>query len=344
MPIEAQTETHRILDPQHQGMVVATFEHPRGWQAHSQVVWNFNDTSYPVAVYASTFNPNGTEALQFLPTESCFWVQGNVMYTPGQRYRGQTCLFPMSGLDALTRWAIPKYRGDRQNLRILYAQPVPNLAQMFRNDWLLSVPHEGVMARIGYEENGRSFEEEFYTCVMWHPPNGQQFNWGLINLCCFRAAQGELDAARQNLWRIVTSLRNNPEWGQVFATIIQQLHAQVRSFFGAVNAKLEAEKVQGQQLFEYRQWQANLNQQQFNARWESQERRAQQTGDVLAGRVSYEDPSNAYGNPHHDYGHHQYVWTNGRGEWIHSHEAGYNPNHDPNTLSRGPWSLARMAR
>jgi hypothetical protein len=216
------------------------------------VVWNFDDTECPVAGYASTFNPNGTEAFEFLPTEQCFWVQPNFMYTPGQKHRGSTCLPPMSGLDALTQFEIPQYRGDRQNLRIMFAQPVPNLAQMVGIDWLRNVRHEGVMARVEYGENGRLFEEEFYACVMWHPPNGQQTNWGLVQPFCFRAARGQLDMARQQLWRIATSVRSNPEWGQVFDYIVQQLHAQVKAFLEGAQAQLAAEIDWSRKLTEYR--------------------------------------------------------------------------------------------
>ncbi len=340
-PHETQFAVHRIIDELHRGMVVATFEHPHDWPAHSQMVWNFADSASPLESYASTFNPNGTEAFEFLPIESCFWVQPNFMFTPWQKHRGQTCLPPMGAVEALTQFAIPKYRGNRPNFRGIHAQPLPNLAQMIGADELRNVRHEGVMARIEYDEHGRQFEEEFYACVMWHPPNGQQTNWGLVRLFCFRAERGQLDRARPQLWRIATSVRSNPEWNRLLDQVLQELNAQVMAFLSGVKAKLAAEIDFGRKLTEYRAWQNDLNQQQFNARWASDERRNEQTGDILAGRQRFDDPSSAHGNPHFDYGHHQYSWTNGRGEWIHTHEAGYNPNSDPNTLSRGHWYLAQ---
>lgn len=340
-PGGAQPALHRIVDQQHQGIVVATFEHPRDWPARSQVVWNFNDSANPVQVYASTFNQRGTEALEFLPTEACFWLPPpNFMFTQGHKHRGSTFLPPLSAPDALTRFAIPKYRGDRQNLRLVYVQPVPDLAQMLGLDSLRNVRHEGVMARVEYNERGRPFEEEFYACVIWHPPNGQQTNWGLIDPRCFRAARGQLDAARQKLWNIVTSVRNNPQWGQVFNQVVQQLHGQFLESHQADEARRAGEKRWGEELREYREWQSNLHQQQTNERWASQERINEKRGDVLAGRERYHDPGSAYGNPHFDYDYSQAVWTNGS-EWIHSQSAGFDPNTDPRTSSRGPWHLAR---
>lgn len=341
IPSEEQFVRHHIVDELHQGMIVSSFEHPNDWLAHSQVVWNFEDTGYPVTVYASTFNPNGTEAVEFLPVEACFWVQPNYMYTLGQRYRGSTCLPPMGALEALTQFEIPKHRGNRQNLRLVHAQPVPNLAQMLGADELRNVRHEGVMARIEYGENGRLLEEEFYACVMWHPPNGQQTNWGLIRPFCFRAARGQFDTARQQLWRIATSVRNNPQWGQIFDRIVQDLNTQVMAFLNGVKAKLAAEIDYGRKLADYRSWQANLSQQQFDSRWVSDQRRNDQVGDLLLGRQRFDDPGSAHGNPHFNHGHQQYAWTNGRSEWLHTDKAGYNPNSDPDTLSRGPWWLVQ---
>ena len=340
-PSREQFAVHRVIDELHQGMIVFTFEHPNDWLAHSQIVWNFEEAGYPLTAYASTFNPNGTEALEFLPVEACFWVQPNYMYTPGQKHRGSTCLQPMGALEALTRFAIPKYRGNQQNLRLVYAQPVPNLAQMLGANDLRNVQHEGVMARIEYGENGRLLEEEFYACVMWHPPNGQQTNWGLVRLFCFRAARGQLDAARQQFWRIATSVQNNPKWGQVFDQIVQELNAQLMAFLNGVKAKLAAEIDYGRKLSEYRAWQSDLSQQQFNFRWASDQRRNERVGDDLLGRQRFDDPGSAVGNPHFDHGLHQYSWTNGRREWIHTDNAGYNPNNDPDTLSTGPWWLVQ---
>jgi hypothetical protein len=341
-PGGAQFALHRIIDELHQGLVVSTFEHPHAWPAHSQLVWNFEDTAYPLSCHASTFNPHGTEAFEFLPTEACFWVQGNVMYAPGQRYKGRTCLAPMNGLDALVQWAIPKYRGNRQNLRLVYAQPVPNLAQMVGNDGLHNIRHEGVMARVEYGEQGRQFEEEFYACVMWHPPNTGQYNWGLVSQFCFRAERGRLDQARETFWRIATSVRHNSAWQQVFDQVIQQLNNQVMAHLAAVKAKLAGEIDYANKMREYRAWQSDLQQQQFNDRWAADERRNQQVGDILAGRNSYVDPNSTYGNPHHDHTYSRYVWTNGRGRWIHSNHAGYNPNHDPDVATDGYWTLAQQ--
>jgi hypothetical protein len=335
--VGSQSATHRIVDEYHQGMVVATIEHPQEWRAQSKLVWNFQDTSWPVMCYASVFNPRGAEAVEFLPVESFFWIDPPIIYTPGQKYRGQTCLPPMGALDAVTQFALPKYRGHRQNLRIMYTQPIPNLAQVLQPGWMTNVRNEGIMARLEYEENGQQFEEDYFACVMWHTPNGEQLNWGIARHFTLRAARGQLDAARPKLWPVATSLQNNPQWGQLFQQIMGQLHNQFMSQHAAWNAQNEGTKAWGQQMREYREWESDLNRQVVNDRWASQEKTSDRMGDVLGGHQRFHDPNSAFG-VHYDKSLSQYSWTNGH-RWIHTNEVMYNPNTDPNESTNGPWTL-----
>ncbi len=61
---QAQFRRHEIVDQQNQELTVAAFEHPHDWQAQSQVVWNFQNTSQPVSIYAAAFNPNGVGSIR----------------------------------------------------------------------------------------------------------------------------------------------------------------------------------------------------------------------------------------------------------------------------------------
>lgn len=353
-PDDAQFATHTILDEPHQRMIVATFEYPQDWTAFSQVFWNFKDVGFPMKTHAAVFNPNGTEAFEFLPIEAFFWVTPNFMYSPGQSSNGQICMPPMRALDALLQYTIPKYRGDRQNLHIIHAEVVPNLAQTLNATEVLNAQNEGVRARIGYVENGQMFEEEFYACGYWLPPNGAQTNWGLARLSCFRAAPGQLDAARQTFWHILTSLQNNPEWGRLSMQVCEQLMSGFRQFHDDVRARIQAETKWGEQMAAYRQGQRDQQQQRLDGLFAADERKRQQQqeaygsqgiaedrGDLLRGRTAYHDPNSEYGNPYHDYGHHQQVWTDGKGGWIPSNNASYDPNSDPDVSSNGHWTLAK---
>ncbi|HYO92487.1 MAG TPA: hypothetical protein VEQ40_12660 [Pyrinomonadaceae bacterium] len=340
-PHRAQFALHKIIDEQHQRMVVATFEYPHDWTARSNVMWNYENVARPMIAYAATSNPNGIESFEFLPVEAYYWLDAHLMPIPGEFSMGKTCVAPMRALDALVQLAIPKYRGNRQNLRVVHAEVVPNLAQALDADELQGVQNEGVRARIEYYENGQMFEEDFYACAYWLPPNGGQTNWGLARLACFRAASGQLDAMRRTFLHILTSWRTNPQWQQMHTEIGQQLFAEFKGLHEVIRRKHQAEVRYGQQLAEYHQDQLERQQQRMNDLFAADERKRQQQdaqqpygiadarGDVLMGRTAVDDPYDQSGNPHYDYGHHKAHWTNGIGDWIDTDDVNYDPNADP---------------
>jgi hypothetical protein len=51
---------HRIVDTQHQGVIVGSFEHPDAWSAESTVVWNYQNVSHPVVGFSRAFRPDTT--------------------------------------------------------------------------------------------------------------------------------------------------------------------------------------------------------------------------------------------------------------------------------------------
>jgi hypothetical protein len=346
---------HQIADPEHQQMIVAAFEHPAGWQAQSQVLWNYQNSSQPALVYAAVFNPHGSEAFEFLPVEACYWLEPYDGFQPaGQQRFGLTLLPPMPAVEMMTRWLVPKYRHNRQQLQVVDVQPMPQLAQMIKASELQSLPTEGVGARIRYLENGQAFEEEFYACRYQFPPTyGSivQHNWGLMRVFAFRTFQGQLDAMRQTFWEIASSLFYNPQWQELFNQVAQQLHGQ---FVGQIQAgydKLRAEANFHQQLTAY--YQATRDRQNASVAHSIAQQQAQNAlrtgssysaqealGDAaLLNRTAYHDPNRQQGNYHYDYGNHDWVWTDGQGNFFYTN----NPNEDPNLGSNRTWSLAKKA-
>jgi hypothetical protein len=347
---------YTITDPVHQEMIVAAFEHPPTWRRQSHVVWNFQNTSQPVVIYGATWNPNGVEAFEFLPVEGCYWLEPNYGFQAvGQQRFGLTLLPPMPAAEMMTQWLIPKYRNNRLNLRLVGVQPIPNLAQMLNAVELQNMQTEGVAARVEYLENGYRFEEEFYACRYQFPPAYgavTQHNWGLVRVFCFRTAHGQLDNQRQRFWNIATSLFHNPQWQELFHQITQQLHGQ---FVGQIQAgydKLRSEAHFQQQLTAYYQGQRDQQnatiaqgierQKDANAARSSGGYTAQDAwGDgALLNRTAYEDPNSQHGNYHYDYGHHDWVWTDGQGNFVPTND----PNYDPNLGSDRSWTLAKKAR
>ena len=287
------------------------------------------------------WNPAGTEAVEFFPAEACFWLGSNLMFAPGQKHRGSTCLPPSSGLDALIQFVIPKYRPVQSGLRLLGAHPMPDLAQRLHVTSVMNLRHEGVMARVEHTSPHGQIEEEFYAIGVYHPQQGPQLNWGLVSIFSLRAAKGKYDAAHPLLWQIAASLRPNPHFEKLYVQITHQLNGQTMAGQASVRQMQADEAEQGRKQAEFLSWQADMGQQRFNERWAADQRRNDQIGDNLSGQQRWEDPSNVVGNPHVHQGHEQYAWTNGQGEWIHVDDPSYNPNHDPNNAHRGSWQLVQ---
>src|SRR5215475_7572661 len=173
-----QVATHQIIDPLHQSMVVATLDHPVEWRAQSFMRWNFRDHNNLAVTFALVYNPKGVEAFEAFPRETFFWSQWGAptyggddayMITLGNTRYGATARPPMQPPDAMAQLVIAKHRGNRAQLRILDMQPLPQLAASLNLQDLMSVPHEGIAARIAYSEHGMAIEEEFCACVYMLP-------------------------------------------------------------------------------------------------------------------------------------------------------------------------------
>src|SRR5262249_35031704 len=154
------------------------------------------------------------------PRETFFWSQwgaptygGDDAYTIalGNIRYGSTARPPMQPPDAMAQLVIAKHRGNRAHLRILGMQPLPQLAASLTMQDLMSVPHEGIAARIAYTERGMAIEEEFCACVYMLPASGGQLNWGIRPILSLRAQAGALDMVRAQYGWIAQSIRSNPQ-------------------------------------------------------------------------------------------------------------------------------------
>ena len=336
-----QFREHHIADHQNDGMTVATISHPADWEARSEVLWNMEHTEVPATVYATAYNPRGTECFEFLPAQTFFWVEGDFGTVPvGQNAHGLVRMPPRPAPDALAGLVIPAFRRDRQNLRVTGVYPGQNIWQLFREP----TPMNGqcVMARVEYDMHGQAFEEEFYGAYDWN--QGMQLNWGFARLFCFRAARGQLDASREKFWRIAGSVQPNPQWRQRYEQICQQLMAGFKVRISQTYARFERERQQGVQNIAHseqlrQQRDAAVARSVEHTRRQNEERshsgygRQEAFGDMLMNRTPYRDPNNDTGNYHYVEGDPKYVWTDGQGN--------FHPTDDPNRTMNGNWTRAR---
>ena len=363
---------HLVVDRQHQSLPVSTFLRPADWQAESEVYWNYRHPNFPVVSRARVTNPATAEQFEFLPSEMFFWIEPDYGFYPrGQNIGGTYYLPPMSGVDALTRLVIPKYRGDREQLRITGAGPVPNLVLMLNAKDLEALPYQGVTAKVVYSEQGRVMEEEFYACHIVNPmppaygPQGasQQTNWGFTRLFCFRAERGRLDESRHLFWRIASSVVGNPQWAQFCAQLMQQLQRQSQQAFQQqldefdrmgherlrLNAEASRQFIAGSQA--YIEGQAERLRNSYNQP-PPQSTPSFSSSESSSGEYTSHEAFidgvrevESFYNPNDTSrekvdGHHDYIWTDQTGNVRTSND----PNYNPNDGTGADWTLARKKR
>lgn len=352
-----QFAVYRIIDEKHQGIVVSTFELPASWQAQSRVNWNYAHLSFPVTAWAVAYNPNGAEAVEMFPVDAFYWLEPDYGFNPqGQNSLGQTCLRVMSAEETMLKWVLPKYRGNRPNLRVIGTIPMPDLPQRIGFN-LPGVQMESVAVKIEYAENNQIIEEVIYgvkTTQQPPPTYGAggmivQTNWGFARLFSFRAAQGRIEENRDLFWHVIKSAKANPQWEQMYNQILGQMQTQFNQYLQAGYDQINAATQMSHQISA--QNDAWLNQQAQkretdNRAWE--QKRAQENeawgkytnndafGDMMMGRETYADPSSNLGEVQID-GYHDYVWTNKQEEYIPTND----PNFDPNIGSNQNWVLLK---
>jgi hypothetical protein len=348
-PGESPMVLHQVIDRRHNGVVAWAFQHPPGWQARSDVVWNLEHMSFPVISFAQAFNPQGAELVEVLPSESFCWLEPDYgMYPQGQNVLGQISLPPMPAVDALVRWVIPRYRGNRGDFRIVEAGPMPGLVEQLGVD-LKGVPGEGARARVEYTENGTPVEEEFYGIsvlqrVPYHGPMGTmiQINWGFARLFTFRAARGELEARRELFWRIVRSGKVNPLWEQLCAQVMQQLQEQFNQYIqmgysqiqaaGQMSRAISANNDAMLSAFEGQRLAAAQSSRAARASASSDDSSSDSFSEYIRGVETYDDPYWGESQQDSDYDYH---WTDGQGNYQQSNDPFFNPNIGSNQN----WSL-----
>lgn len=351
-------------------MAAYTFQHPPGWQAEGRVVWNYQQLHVPLMTFARVVNPNAPEMFEFLPSELFIWSEpNNGYYQPGQNQEGVVHMPPMSGIDALARLIVPKYRGNCQGLRIVEANPVPNLVQMINATEIKQVHlYQGALVKIEYAEQGRAIEEEFYACHFQNPPlQGAGIvihTWGLARLFRFRAERGRLDAHKKAFLQIAASVRFNPQWQQLCAQIMEQLAGQARqntqAGWDAIQTgwqRLDAAGQQSRQFIADSQAYIDRQEQRLQTDWHLQplSTPSHSAGSASPGQSEEYTSHEAFidtireeesiynpNAPHNEKvsGHHDHIWTDQLGNV----QATNDPNYDPNSNSNQNWTLARKKR
>lgn len=340
--------THQIFDPSF-NLVAGAYNYPAGWQAQSQVVWNIEHFTQPLALHSVAASPDGISALEFFPTEQFCWLVPNPGFkTPGQPMGdGATFLPPVSATDAMVHFEIPKLRGKATDLKIVEVVPMPQLAQSLKVAQPAGSTQESVCARITYQLNGQPVEEEIYGIKTAFPAGVSsfggagrmtQYNWGFSTLFSFRTPAGQMEAARPQFVAMVQSFKPNPAW-QTCRAQFQQRALQHNNFrlqltqqsIDNANA-LSRQVIAGNADFfrhqaERREFQAVSDKLRIDARHGYTTgstdggggySKTDAVNDILGGQETWSDGSK--------HGYANQMWTDGQGNYQPSNDPNYNPN------------------
>lgn len=357
---------HQVVDQQQQGIVAAAFNHPADWRAMSQIYWNYNHSTLPAVFHAGAMSARETAALEFLPMENFSWTEPEMgLYGRGQNVGGTVNLPPMSGTDALVHLIIPKYRGNREGLRIVGAGSEPTAVNPPAGISPQAVVANKARVKIEYSENGRVMEEEFCAThmIVQFPPvnNGWSTSyftaWSLTSLCCFRAPAERFDALRETFLKIESSLEINPQWVQLVNQVSQMLLQNSKQIGDQlIDNGWKWIDMKGREIEETsaRNWgQINRKWDEINERYKAPPPSFDPYGstsddseygsheafvDMIRDETTIHNPADPYntkvsGNP-------EFVWVNELGK-THSTD---DPNYDPNVGSNHTWTLAPKRR
>ncbi len=308
---------------------------PSGWQSEGNIRWALDNVAMPAYGDFRAWNPNGHEEFHFFENQA-FFSSNNPMiqqtFPAGTRYFGALVHEPLGTIDALKEIALPKFRSNVENLRIISQEELPQVEKNFQTG---TDPSTGVVTsaeagkiRVEYTLNGVEMEEEFY-CVIQSQDipiptvsgTYRNINWYMTYLESFRAEKGKLDSQSETFQTIAYFARTDVNWlnkyNQVVNYLIQRQIQQIQSL--------------GQLSSIVSQTSNEISDANFEAWQQDQNIKGQLANDFsnsILGVQSYTDPFD--GNTVDLPSGYSNVWANNLGEYILSDSASYNPNLESN--------------
>ena len=340
--------TYEVRDPNYGGMRVGSLRIPAGWQAQSQVKWDYGSANYPVKVRVRVQSPDGKMWMELLPMDAVYWLTRT--FRPialGERSFGAVYA-PNATIDqVLQHLVVQPMRGQMPGFQIVGKRPVDaaRLAQAFK---LKGREGEAMAMKVRYTINGAPVDEEFYTfyakvySIPYSGPQGQdaEFHRHLLLNHSVGAVDGLLPSVYPLLGTMAASIEPDPAYMRHIQAVQQHITAQ---FNAALQRGYDSIAAAGQLS---RTISANNDallssmQQQRAAqqRADATRRTAAGTGggsgggggdstdgfgQYIRGTTRLEDPYWGTSERDSSYSHH---WTDGQGNYRASNDGSFNPN------------------
>ena len=331
----AAYKTVNFVDSEGIGTKAFSMLIPIYWESEGSIEWILDNPAMPVAGEFRAWNPNGTEEFHFFPNQA-FFSSDNPMiqqtFPAGTRYFGALVHSPLGPIEALEEIALPKFRGDVENLQVISEEELPEVSNYFETgtDPVTGVvtSAEGGKIRVEYTVDGVMFEDELYCVIQTQDipiptvfATYRNINWYMTYLESFRSEKGTLDSNAKMFQTISCFARTDVKWlnkyNQVVEYLIQQQIQQIQSL--------------GQLSSIVSQTSNDISDANYQAWQQSQDVKDDLANDFSNSILeidSYHDPITG-DNVELPSGYSS-VWTNSLGEYILSDSPSYNPNTESN--------------
>lgn len=312
-----------------------TFLAPVGWRVEGGLVWRVHPTM-PAALSVRVKNPGGLEQLETFPTAGYTFggFTGPGTYFPvGSLYLGNEVSPPVAdALHHLRARLLPRWRANLRP-RIVSQQALPELARAYEQGepgWRgTGATFSAGKVRIAYQVDGRAVEEDLYavlaTTVLPSSMTAPLVTQVADLMHGMRAETGKLEAATKVFQTMVNSTRPNLTWFNRYVQLCQML---IRVEMDRIKAAGDVSRIISQTNAEVsammqRTWEErNASQDRIHKKWTQYNRGVEEYYSPVE-RRAVELPSG-----------YQNAWVNGRGEYLVTDRAGF----DPNAERDGTWS------
>lgn len=328
-------KTVNFVDTQGIGTKAFSMLIPVDWQSSGNITWIFDNPAMPAFGSFKAWNPNGAEEYNYFANQA-FFSSNNPMieqtFPAGSRYFGAVVHTPLGPVEALEQIALPMFRSNVQNLKVVSEQDLPQLSNVIATG---TDPITGVITsanggkiRIEYSLNGVAMEEEMYCVIQSQDIPVQtltgitrNINWYITYLESFRAAKGQLDSETKIFQTISFSAKTDENWlnkyNQVVNYLIQRQIQQIQSL-GQLSSIISqtSNEISDEN---YQAWQQTQN---------VNDRLARDFSNNILGIQTYNNPID--GSTVDLPSGYNYAWTNSLGDYILSDSLSYDPNLESN--------------
>jgi hypothetical protein len=310
-PVVMKLVQHQVVDREGTGLVASTYLLPADWKVEDRLYWEYRDPTVPIRFQSTLSSADGKLGIQIFPDVRASWNTGPA---------GTTGYMPPQDIISGMRDLINQERRGK-NIRyvsnkILSDTPASNQQARSRS--------QAGIVTIEYDENGQTFEEEFYGKLdvsdMVTPSvygNMESIIWGASALIAYRAPKGHLEDCRKIAQTISSSSQLTKPFYNRLAQVMQLLSDQFyQGVFQAGQISRIISQTNDQMI-------ANIDAS-YQQTQRAQEHASEQFSDYMRGVDRYGDNGSEVQLPSGW----DNAWVNDKGEYILTNTTGYDPGHD----------------